>query len=369
MAEPENNNLKPPNPLTLGEFGTLREGLLASANKSARPLSGIGLDFAITPQDVVFGSLPYMRSVFNIANLVNQARVNQLARGQVGQEPISTLQAMTSGDLSATQELQKRIMDEYGVVNRDSVQDYFIKNNPELDLAPLQTYQQTFKVPDDTAYTLDTSRPKGKQVAVTQPFKSGSFAQTYQEYKDAGRLGDIPQEVIDANLKSPDQFAEDVVYQSNIKGGVNPRTGDPAFDKNYARSVTLQSQRVTPGQDDQPPSGETYICTTMYNAGLLPRKIYICDVRYGKSLNFYTYKGYKLWGKWLAKKMQKHKIIFKIFYPLFSRWAKQMAFEVSGGKLGKNNFIIKVIKRVGEAISYAVGWISERRPKWNTQSK
>ena len=365
MAEPEDNNFKPPNPLTLGEFGTLREGLLASANKSARPLSGIGLDFAITPQDVVFGSLPYMGSVFNIANLVNQARVNQLARGQVGQEPISTLQALTSGDLSATQELQKRITDEYGVVNRDSVQAYFAKNNPELDLAPLATRTRSLgAIPDNTAYTVDQG-----QYRVTQPFKSASFAQTYQEMKDAGRLDEIPQEVIDANLKSPDQFAEDRVYQSNIKGSVNPRTGEPAFDENFARSVTLQSQRVTPGQDDAPPSGETYICTTMYNAGLLPRKIYICDVRYGKSLNFYTYKGYKLWGKWLAKKMQKHKIIFKIFYPLFSRWAKQMAFEVSGGKLGKNNFIIKVIKRVGEAISYAVGWISERRPKWNTQSK
>ena len=56
--------------------------------------------------------------------------------------------------------------------------------------------------------------------------------------------------------------------------------------------------------------------------------------------------------------------IYKIFYRFFVQWANQMAFEVSGGKYGKNNRMVKLIKRVGEAISYSVGWISERRTKW-----
>ena len=30
-------------------------------------------------------------------------------------------------------------------------------------------------------------------------------------------------------------------------------------------------------------------------------------------------------------------MLFKIFYPVFVQWANQMAFEVSGGKYGKNN--------------------------------
>ena len=101
---------EPSNPLTLGEFGTLREGLLSTANKSTRPLSKFGVDFAITPQDAVaLGSLPAVGGLYNIANALNQARVNQIARGQVGQEPLSFFQEVTKGDFSATQQLQDKI--------------------------------------------------------------------------------------------------------------------------------------------------------------------------------------------------------------------------------------------------------------------
>ena len=353
------------NPLTLGEFGTLREGLLATANKSARPLSKFGVDFAITPQDAVLGSLPAVGGLYNIANALNQARVNQIARGQVGQEPLSFFQEVTKGDFSATQELQNRIKDEYGAVNRDTVQQYFMKNNPELDLAPLTNIRTT---------TPEVLKAEGRagvkigenQFQTTQPFKSGSFAQemksragsadgrpSFYDLEEQGRFKEA-QQMYDANLKSVDQFAEDNIKQSNIKESKN-------FDKDFARAVTLQQQGDTADAES------TFICTALYNQGLLPRKIYACDVIYGKGINFYTYKGYEVWGKWFAKKLKNNKMVFKIFHPVFVQWANQMAFEVSGGKYGKNNTFIKILKRTGETISNIIGRIAERRKRWSTQ--
>lgn len=360
------------NPLTQGEFGTLREGLLATANKSARPLSKFGIDFALTPQDVVLGSLPAVGGLYNIANVLNQARVNQIARGQVGQEPLSFFQEVTKGDFSATQELQNRIKDEYGAVNRDTIQQFFMKNNPELDLAPLTNIRTT--PPNVTAEDFAKKLREegragvrdGNQFNVTQPFKSGSFAQemksragsadgrpSFYDLEEQGRFKEA-QQMYDANLKSVDQFAEDNIKQSNITQSKN-------FDKDFARAVTLEQQGDTANADS------TFICTALYNQGLLPRKIYACDVIYGKGINFYTYKGYEVWGKWFAKKLKNNKMVFKIFHPVFVQWANQMAFEVSGGKYGKNNTFIKILKRTGETISNIIGRIAERRKRWSTQ--
>ena len=353
------------NPLTLGEFGTLREGLLATANKSARPLSKFGIDYSLTPQDIALGSLPAVGGLYNIANALNQARVNQIARGQVGQEPSSFFQEVTKGDFSATQQLQDKIKDQYGVVNRETIQDYFMKNNPELDLAPLTNIRTTtpevLKAEGRAGVNIG-----GNQFQTTQPFKSGNFAQemksragsadgrpSFYDLEEQGRFEEA-QQMYDANLKSVDQFAEDNIKQSNITESKN-------FDKDFARAVTLEQQ------GDTADAGSTFICTALYNQGLLPRKIYACDVIYGKGINFYTYKGYEVWGKWFAKKLKNNKMVFKIFHPVFVQWANQMAFEVSGGKYGKNNTFIKILKRTGETISNIIGRIVERRKRWSTQ--
>ena len=127
----------------------------------------------------------------------------------------------------------------------------------------------------------------------------------------------------------------------------------------------MQSQAGNVEQES--PQQETFICSALYRMGLLPRNIYLCDVIYGKNINFYTYKGYAVWGKWFAKQISKKQTLYKIFSPFFIRWAEQMAYEVSKGKYGKNNTFVRIIKRIGEKLNYTIGWISERRPKWNTQ--
>ena len=364
-------------PITKNEFGVLKEGLL-SQKKGYAPLSRFGVDFTITPTSALFGTLPFVGTFGQIGDIINQQQVNQIARKALGQKPRSTLDAFTTGDFSATRELQQQLIDKYGEnYTRENVQDFAIKNFPSLDLAKLSNIRTT---------TPNVLKQEGRaginlgdnQFKVTQPYSSGSFAKYGDDYRDTlntltnrtnpsqldkefqSAMGSFAirdmQKRFDDNLKTRDEFAEDGINQSNIKQSKN-------FDEDFARRVTVDQQKE---QGSYGAEG-TFICTALYNKGLLPRKIYMCDVIYGKNINFYTYKGYEIWGKWFAKKLQNNKTIYKIFYPIFVAWSKQMAFEVSKGKYGKNNNVLRFVKRICEKISYGIGWIYERSQKWNTQ--
>ena len=349
-------------PITTNEFGVLKEGLL-SQRQGIKPLSRFGVDFTLTPQSALFGTLPFVGTFGQIGDIINQQQVNQIARKALGQEPRSTLDAFTTGDFSATKQLQQQLVDNYGPnYTRADIQEFGMKNFPELDLAPLTNIRTT------TPEVLKTEGRAGvniggNQFQTTQSSKSGTFAQemksragsadgrpSFYDLEEQGRFKEA-QQMYDSNLKSVDQFAEDNIKQSNIKESKN-------FDKDFARAVTLQQQGDTADAES------TFICTALYKKGLLPRKIYLCDVIYGRKINFYTYKGYEIWGKWFAKKIETNKTIYNAFYPIFVKWSNQMAYEISGGKYGKNNIFIKLCKTIGEKISYSIGWISERRTKW-----
>ena len=348
-------------PITQNEFGVLKEGLL-SQKKGYAPLSRFGVDFTLTPQNVIFGALP-LGNLAQIGDIINQQRVNQIARKALGKKPRNTFDAFTTGDFSATRELQSQLVDKYGEdYTREDVQNFAIQKFPELDLAPLTTRTTNQgEIPDNTAFTYDYDKGNYK---FTQPFSSGRFAEQMtgvtdetglkgEDFKSA--MGSYAlSRAIDQNLKTPDQFAEDKITQSNIRQSKN-------YDENFAKSVRREQQGDTADAES------TFICTTLYRKGLLPRKIYLCDVIYGKNINFYTYKGYEVWGKWFAKKLQNNKTIYNIFYPIFVAWSKQMAFEVSKGKYGKNNVLLRFVKNICEKISYGIGWIYERSQKWNTQ--
>jgi len=367
-------------PITKNQFGVLKEGLL-SLQGGVSPLSKLGVDFKLTPS-AIFGALPGA-GMAQYGNLINQMRVNQIANLALGNEPISNFDAFTSGDLSATKELTKRIKDAVGKkedeqLTRADIQNAAIRAFPDLDLAPLEFTPEQVNLANR-----DAQRDVFK--AGVQPFRTGSalrqsgFRGDYTKQSQEPYFSDDPKfggkmDFADAFragrfddvLKSPAEFAEDTIESSNI-GQVDRKTGDfipsSSYDPAFSRAVTLQSQKNL-DKEEGPPQQETFICSVLYRMGLLPRNIYLCDVIYGKQINFYTYKGYELWGKWFAKKLQNNKIVFNIFYAFFVRWANQMAYEVSGGKYGKNNPIVKVIKGMGEKITYTIGWINERRPKW-----
>jgi hypothetical protein len=106
------------------------------------------------------------------------------------------------------------------------------------------------------------------------------------------------------------------------------------------------------------PGGGTYICTALYEMGDMKKYIYKYDQIYGKRVDPLVYKGYCVWGEYVATKMRKKGLVYKIAKPLALAWAKQMAYDLSNGRYGKKSKVVKVISKVGEGICYALGFVS-----------
>ena len=104
--------------------------------------------------------------------------------------------------------------------------------------------------------------------------------------------------------------------------------------------------------------GGTYICTALYEMGDMKKYIYKYDQIYGKRVDPLVYKGYCVWGKYVATKMRNKGIVYKIAKPLALAWAKQMAYDLSKGRYGKKSKVVKVISKVGEGVCYALGFVS-----------
>ena len=112
------------------------------------------------------------------------------------------------------------------------------------------------------------------------------------------------------------------------------------------------------------PGGGTYICTALYEMGDMKKSIYKYDQIYGKQVDPATYRGYELWGKYVASKLRNKGIVYKVAKPIALTWANQMAYDLSKGKIGKNSLAIKITKTIGEGICYALGQIFKRRQLW-----
>ena len=99
----------------------------------------------------------------------------------------------------------------------------------------------------------------------------------------------------------------------------------------------------------------TYICTALYEMGDMKMYIYKYDQMYGSRVNPATYRGYTLWGEYLAKKIRNKGIIYKIVKPVALAWAYQMANDLSKGKVGKSKLPMKLLKKLGEGICFILG--------------
>ena len=107
----------------------------------------------------------------------------------------------------------------------------------------------------------------------------------------------------------------------------------------------------------------TYICTALYEMGDMKKYIYKYDQIYGKRVDPNVYRGYCVWGRYVATKLRNRGIVYKIAKPLALGWARQMAFDLSKGKHGNNNKVVKVISRIGESVCYALGVIANIKLK------
>ena len=161
----------------------------------------------------------------------------------------------------------------------------------------------------------------------------------------------ISQNQIDDNMKSTQDYAADAINQTNVKGM-------KGYDPNFAKAVTRENQEASGT------SGEgTYICTALYEMGEMKKYIYKYDQVYGKRVDPNVYRGYCLWGKYVATKLRYKGFTYKIVKPLALAWAKQMAFDLSKGRYGKNNKVVKVVSKIGEGICYALGLVANIKIK------
>jgi len=349
---------------SLGDLNTIKEGILAE-EAGFKPFKNLfDSDFTLRPA-TVFGALPGVGGLVNIGQAIGKYQLEDSANKFYGVDKGFKDTSISSGmNDSATNNLIKDIKrfkdnDPYSTtsnITRDDIQSFMMQKKPNLDLAPIQNRMYT----KTEIAEGDAGGPYGDlQGYTTQPFTSGRFAQQMTgETDEFGLKGDDFKSAMgsyalsrarDDNLKSVDQFAEDKVYQSNVRNSVDPRTGKDAYNKDFARAVTVESQGDTANADP------TFICTALYEMGQMPIGIYKYDQRYGQQVNKKIYNGYAIWGKPIAQKMRSKGYVYSIITPIAIRWAEQMAYDMSDGKVGKRRYSIKAMKFLGEAICYGIG--------------
>lgn len=187
--------------------------------------------------------------------------------------------------------------------------------------------------------------------ARANPYSSRSFQNQMESIKGSALEGTVAQSAIDDNMKSTKDYAGDAIRQTNV-------IGMKGYDPNFAKAVTRENQEASGT------SGEgTYICTALYEMGEMKKYIYKYDQVYGKRVDPNVYRGYCLWGKYVATKLRYKGFTYKIVKPLALAWAKQMAFDLSKGRYGKNNKVVKVVSKIGEGICYALGLVANIKIK------
>ena len=218
--------------LSQEEFGALKTGLQSADH--GRPWA--------------LGALPYVGTPFAFGQIYSGAKTEGLAGKTLGAKDTGILDSLTSAtigsDKSYTQQLINRIKQDEGIddetkLTSDIIQNWGIKNMPQLDLAPLN---------------IQISNRGAPPIEKTQPFRTGSALRGsgFTGYYDAPYMvrdefqGLVPsgmtyKEAIssgafDDQLKSLDEFAGDKIRQTNIK---HMKGYDPAF----ARAVSIRNMK------------------------------------------------------------------------------------------------------------------------------
>jgi hypothetical protein len=142
--------------------------------------------------------------------------------------------------------------------------------------------------------------------------------------------------------------------------GVDPSQSSQTGEQTSITDTSKGKDLSNTFSDDAGASSDssTYICTALYEMGDMKKYIYKYDQIYGKRVDQNVYKGYCVWGKYVATKMRNKGLVYKIAKPLALAWAKQMAYDLSKGRYGKKSKVVKVISKVGEGVCYALGFVS-----------
>ena len=356
---------------TRNDVARIREGTLAE-EAGFKPFSRFGVDFTLRPE-TIFGALPFVGGFANIGQAIGKYQLEDSANKFFGVNKGFQDTSKSSGMNDSATNTLIRDMKAFKETNpysttknltRDDIQDFMMSKKPDLDLAPIQNRAYTKSELDD----LNDVTGGFTQSYSTQPFSSGSFAKYGDDYKKSldnmqqrynedeefkSSMGSYAmrdmQSRYDDNLKSVSDFASDNINQSNITNAVDAKTGKSTYDPAFARAVTKESQ------GDSANASSTFICTALYEMKQMPISIYKYDQRYGQSVNRKIYNGYAIWGKPIANKMRNKGCVYEMVKPLALKWAEQMAYDMSDGKVGKKRYSIKAMKFLGEAICYGIG--------------
>ena len=291
-----------------------------------------------------------------VGSLIGNYQAEQAANKLLG-NPINFMNNVKqpSNPNSAVQNVRTRAN-----ANRDGSVTNFEMNKfgqtiPGLDLAPMYTGGNENKMVRGAG---GKTMPSG---ATANPYSSGRLTNQMQDKEFKSAMGSYAlQDMADqgTGMKSTSDYAGDAINQTNITN-YDPSKG--TYDKNFAKAVTKEYRQETGTSGGG--GGGTYICTALYEMGDMKKTIYKYDQVYGKRVDPNVYRGYCVWGKYVATKLRYKGIVYKVAKPLALAWAKQMAFDLSKGKHGNNSKVVKVISKIGEGVCYALGVIANIKLK------
>ena len=349
--------------LDRGDFDRLSLGVQGQNN--ARNI--FGLNF--TPSTALTTGLGYATGLgapMAIGTIIGNYQAEEAANKLLGNPSnfVKNIQ-QPSNPASSVQKVRSRAdLDGDGIVTNFEM-NRFGQTIPGLDLAPMYDYKQ-----DDQGNPLygmvskNVARPfmeSGKTMpadARANPYSSGRLSRQMQDDEFKSAMGSYAlQDMADSGtgMKTTSDYAADAITQTNITN-YDPTKGQ--YDPNFAKAVTRENQEAQGTDGDG-----TYICTALYDMGDMRAYIYKYDQLYGRKVNPNIYRGYCLWGKYVATKMKRQGWTYRIVKPIALAWAKQMAFDLSKGRHGKKNSVVKVISKIGEGVCYALGFVANLKIK------
>ena len=361
MAEP--NNL-----FSLDEQNSLRDAVTGS---NTFTLGGLGINApsAITQGISAVIDNPVVSQVGAFGNLAMGTRDEMLASEVVNPQQNmfqsiakSGLPSFISGRSSLDTMRDRADINKDGRVDNTEYDAYSFNFGKNLGVAPVSrtnlapaftpTNVTMFDNPFEKIKTIDlTTKPK-------QNFSSGMSTPM-----GVGATGDLGG-ATGSGLAGTGGFLgfgrSEGVGESGPTGlGGSEQTGEQTSIQNTQDLSKSFADDAASSSDDS-----TFICTALYEMGDMKKYIYKYDHLYGRKVHPAIYRGYALWGEPLARQIKKKRLVYKIIKPIALTWAKQMAYDLSKGRHGKNNKAMKITKTIGEGICYALGQIFKRRQIW-----
>ena len=328
--------------LTKGDYTTL-DNTFKDRNMSLGKIGGDTYGYNVTPQNIVESGIGLVNPALGYGlNIYNDIATNRaVARTQGLPTDFSMAGLKNNFDFDGSR--------------LNSLQNTIDKNKDgKVDPREMQNYGMGRGL---TAYNVNLNPMDG--------YRPGAITKTDITNVDPTGLG-----ITNNAVGSSGDLNK--IYGSNMLStffGIGDSGESTGIDTPTSAATSGQGKGTgTSFSDDAQQSGGggggTYICTALYEMGDMKKSIYKYDQIYGKQVDPATYRGYELWGKYVATKLRKKGIVYKVAKPIALTWANQMAYDLSKGKIGKNSTLIKITKTIGEGACYVLGQIFKRRKLW-----